>query len=307
MTDYVWWNGALTPYGEATVHASLLGAAGVSAVFEGIRGYASETGVLAFRIEDHLIRLGQSMRLMRMQPRWDLAELTAACTELVQANRLTGEDLYLRPMAYYTPSYRPTFELGDTTEILITASAAPSTPALGPPVTAGVSSYRRIRDDVMPPRVKNFSNYRNGQLAHTEVTLAGLDTALLLNSEGMLSEGTASCVFLVRAGQVHTPDLASGILDSITRASLITLLREQLGVTVHERRIERTELYLADEIFLAGTMMEIVPVGAVDHYQVGTGTAGAITRTLHELYARVVRGGVPNYSRWLTNLSAPHS
>jgi branched-chain amino acid aminotransferase len=165
---------------------------------------------------------------------------------------------------------------------------------------ARISSWRRISEDVMPPRVKNLSNYRNSQLARMESLLDGYDTTLIINHQGKVAEGPGACVMLVRDGKLITPDLTSGILESITRDALIVLAREELGIPVEERVVDRTELYVADEVFLCGTAAEISPVVSVDKYDIADGEIGPVTRELEDLFARVLRGREPRYAHWRT-------
>jgi branched-chain amino acid aminotransferase len=166
--------------------------------------------------------------------------------------------------------------------------------------TAKVSSWRRISEDVMPPRVKNLSNYRNSQLAGMEARQDGYDTAILLNHLGKVAEGPGACVMLVSGNQVITPDIGSGILESITRDALIVLAREVLGLEVVERQVDRTELYLADEVFTCGTAAEVTPVVAVDKYSVGDGEIGPVTRALESAFDDVLRGRDARYAHWRT-------
>ena len=159
----------------------------------------------------------------------------------------------------------------------------------------------------MPPRVKNLSNYRNSQLASREAGLNGYDTALLLNAAGRVTEAPSACVFLVRDGVVSTPDLASGILESITRDAVITLCRDELGLAVQERAVDRTELYLADEVFLTGNAVEIQPLVAVDRLPIGAGVSGPVATRLGRLLHDIARGGVPQYARWVTRVDRPRA
>jgi branched-chain amino acid aminotransferase len=157
----------------------------------------------------------------------------------------------------------------------------------------------------MPPRVKNLSNYRNSQLAAIEARLDGYDTGILLNHQGKVSEGPGACVMLVKGEQIVTPDLGSGILESITRDALIILAREVLGLTVVEREVDRTELYLADEVFTCGTAAEITPIVNIDKYQVGGGAIGPVTLALEAALDNVLRGRDPRYAHWRTPVWAP--
>ncbi len=300
--NYLWLNGELTKWEDATVHVTELGWSSVAAVFEGIRGYwnGESEELFVFRLTEHMDRFMRSMRLQRMHSRWTRDELIAACLQVARDNDC-HEDTYIRPLAYFGSASRGAFlATNSDCDIMITSNPAPSHLMTGVKQTASVSSYRRIGEDVMPPRVKNISNYRNSQLGSTEARLNGYDTAIFLNTAGHVTEGPGACLFMVRDNVVITPDLTSGILESITRDAFLTLCREQLGLEAIERVVDRTELYIADEVFFAGTMAEVSPVTMIDHYDIGTGELGTVTGQLEILFNDVVRGISPLYSAWRT-------
>ena len=148
-----------------------------------------------------------------------------------------------------------------------------------------------------------MANYQNSRLVSTEARINGFDGGIMLNDRGKVAEGASSCIFLIRDGVAVTPSLTSGILESITRSTLLTLLARELGLPCEQREVDRTELYLADEVFLCGTLAEIEPVLSVDRYEVGDGVVGPVTRRLSALYAAVVRGGRAEYAHWLSSLA----
>ncbi len=299
---FVWWNGQRRPWEECTVHVTELGWSTIGAVFEGIRAYTGDRPdeLFIFRLRDHLQRLERSIKLVRFTLDYGLDELTEAAVDLLQANQVR-DDTYLRPLAYAANTYgKRATQMGHETALLISTSPMPTHLKSGLAQTARVSSWRRISEDVMPPRVKNLSNYRNSQLAAMEARLDGYDTAILLNQQGKVSEGPGACLMLVAGGKIVTPDLGSGILESITRDSLIVLGREMLGLEVVERGVDRTELYLADEAFLCGTAAEITPIVSIDKYAVGDGEPGPITQALEEAFDNVLRGRDPRYAHWQT-------
>jgi len=297
----IWWNGELVPEAEALVPVTHVGWTGISAVFEGLRGYwsAEPETLQIFRLREHLDRFMRSMKLMHMAPRWDREELGAACVVTLQANACR-QDVYLQPLAYVGDAIHGNFWNSTGCDIYIAQWPSPSRLLTGTTATACVSSYRRIGEDTMPPRVKNLSNYRNSQLASREARLNGYDTALLLNGAGRVTEAPSACVFLVRDGVVITPDLTSGILESITRDALITLCRDVLGLEVQERAVDRTELYLADEVFLTGNAVEVQPIVAIDRLAIGGGGIGPVTGQLIRLLHDIARGDLPAYATWLT-------
>ncbi len=296
---YLWLNGEMKKWEDANVHITAIGWSSVSAVFEGIRGYwnAEQEELYVFRLREHADRLMRSMRLMRMEEKFNRDQVVDACLTLLKENDCR-EDTYIRPLAYFGGAVRAGFLGASEPDLLITTNPAPSHLTTGMTQTAQVSSYRRISEDVMPPRVKNLSNYRNSQLASGEARLNGYDTAIILNPRGHVTEGPGACLFMVRDNVVTTPDLTSGILESITRDAFLTLCHETLGLRVEERNVDRTELYVADEVFFAGTMAEVTPVTMIDHFKVGTGEIGPVTSRLDRLFNDVVRGLNPGYAAW---------
>jgi branched-chain amino acid aminotransferase len=302
---YVWWKGQQVRWEDATVHVTDLAWSTVGAVFEGIRGYWNdgEQTLHIFRLKEHLERLIASSRLVRLGLPYTLEELTTAITELVQANEIR-EDSYIRPLVYADGEGRKLSDTSQQSSLLINTHPMPSHLGTGKQYKAKVSSWTRISDNVMPPRVKNISNYRNGQLATSEALLDGYDTALLLNPAGKVSEAPGACVAMIKGNKFITPDVTSGILESITRDALIILAREELGLEIVERAVDRTELYLADEVFTLGTAAEITPIVSIDHYDVGSGQTGATTRELERVFEAVLRGTEKKYAHWRTPVAA---
>lgn len=299
---YLWWNGRQMPWEEATVHVTDLAWSTVGAVFEGIRGYWNDEQqeLYVFRLREHMERLIDSMKLVRLPLDYTVDELIEASVELLRAVE-AREDTYLRPLAYSQNSSGK--RLSDTSTdlgMLINTNPMPSQLTSGDAIRVKVSSWTRISDTVMPPRIKNISNYRNGQLATMEAKGDGYDNALLLSPQGKVSEAPGACVMMVRKGQLVTPPVTDGILESITRDAIMTMARQSLGATVVERSIDRTELYLADEVFLCGTAFEITPVAEVDRYQVGNGKIGELTGSLQRLFDDVLRGREEQYANWRT-------
>lgn len=299
---YLWLNGERIRWEDGTIHVSELGWSTIGAVFEGIRAYWNEDDgeLYVFRLREHLERLARSMKLVRLPLHYSIDELTAAVADLLRANEARA-DTYIFPLAYTANSYTSRYDRPDVqTALQILTRPMPSHLGSGLKMKARISSWRRISEDVMPPRVKNLSNYRNSQLARMESLLDGYDTTLIINHQGKVAEGPGACVMLVRDGKLITPDLTSGILESITRDALIVLAREELGIPVEERVVDRTELYVADEVFLCGTAAEISPVVSVDKYDIADGEIGPVTRELEDLFARVLRGREPRYAHWRT-------
>lgn len=304
---YLWWNGDFVAWEEATVHVTELGWSTVGGVFEGIRAYSnptSEQDIVIFRLQEHLERLRRSMALVRLRLDYELSELTEIILELLRKNDVR-EDTYIRPMAYTANVAGKRFsEIGGEAGLLINTTPMPTHLKTGLTHTAAISSWRRISDEVMPPRIKNFSNYRNGQLASMEARANGHEVGLLLNMGGTVAEAPGACVMHVVGGKLITPDVTSSILESITRDALLVLAREVLGLEVVERAVDRTELYLADEVFICGTAAELTPITEIDKYTIGDGRPGPISQQLEHVFHEVLRGQDPRYRHWSTPVHA---
>lgn len=297
---YVWWNGGLVAWEDATVHVTDIAWSATGAVFEGIRAYWNDQQeeLYVFRLHEHMQRLKDSSKMVRLPIEFTVDELIALTQDLLRQNG-NREDTYIFPLVYFgaadTKRADPSSLKGD---LVVRTDPRSSHLGTGLVQRGKISSWTRISDNVMPPRVKNISNYRNGQLATYEVKLDGYDVALLLGPDGKVAEAPGACVMFVKNDRLITPDPASGILESITRDAIITLAREELGMPVIERRVDRTELYTADEIFLCGTMAEITPIVEVDRYQIGEGGIGPVTRDLERLFIQAVRGEEPQRASW---------
>jgi branched-chain amino acid aminotransferase len=306
-TTYIWMNGEYIPWDDARLHVATDAVHFGSSVFEGLRGYwnESEEQLYIFRMEDHLRRLSQSMKMMRMTSEYSLEDIREACVDLVAKNGLR-EDVHLTATVYFGVgdsffSYRPgTVEVG----AYVFTRPRKSILGTGKGIHVCVSSWTRISDRDMPPRIKAAANYQNGRLATVQAAEDGYDSALLLNELGKVAEAPGACVFLVRDGKALTPPVTGGILESITRVTLIDLFREEMSVPVVEREVDRTELYIADEVFMCGSAFEVLPVFSVDRYQVGDGKIGPLTSRLQAEYESVIRGKSPDYAHWLVPVYA---
>ena len=301
---YLWLNGEVVPWESATIHiVDARELSSVSSVFEGVRAYwnAEREQLYIFRLQDHLRRLLGSMKVLRMASPFSVEALAQATVTLVRQNE-QREDLYIRPVATVAPAPRALGTPADTRNIEMLISAAPSPSSLGEDRQrhVGVSSWNRISDNSLPPRIKSNANYLASTLVSMQARADGYDSAIILNTDGKVSEGPWACVFLVRDGRLITSTVTSNILESITRLTVIQLARDGLGLTVEERAVDRTELYLADEVFFCGTGVELTPIVSVDRYPVGDGTVGPLTARLRALYHAVVRGQESAYQDWLT-------
>lgn len=298
---YAWLNGEIVPWDRCVLHARSQGAFWGSNVFEGVKAYwhADEGQLSMFRIDEHLTRLRRSMKSVRMECAYSDGDLRDACVGLLRANECR-QDTHLVVVGYF--GMGPNFEglpLTDDTGAHVTAVPVPRSPLYAAGAAACVSSWRRIGDDTMPPRIKTGANYHNSRLAHQEAKRNGYDTALILNQRGTVAEAPGACMMMVRNGRLVTTPPVSGVLEGITLDTVAALARDELGVELDTREIDRTELYVADELFLCGTLVEILPITSIDRLPVGDGTPGPLTRKLQERYERAVRTG-SGYERWRT-------
>lgn len=301
LEKLIWWNGDLVPEQHALVPVTHLGWSGVEGVFEGMRGYynAEQDEMYIFRLDAHMDRMMRSMRLMGLACPWSREELMDACITTLRANS-PRRDVYLQPLAYVEEAASGGFF--ETSRFGAFVDWWPLASRLRGEYTqrARFSTYRRISEDAMPPRVKNLSNYRNSSLILREARRDGYDNAIVLNGAGYVAEGPNACIFLVRDGDVITPHLQSGILESITRDAVIAMARGDLGLPVYERAVDRTEVYLADEIFFAGNAAEITPIVQVDGQTIGEGAIGPVTRRLRTDLDAIARGATANHASWRT-------
>lgn len=296
--DWIWHNGAIKPWPEATVHVMAHALHYGSSVFEGIRSYATPDGPAIFRLTDHLKRLYQSAKIYDMKLPYSLDELTAACRAVLKKNAL--ESAYLRPVAYRGLGG---FGLSAETPIDVAVAAWEWGPYLGADalkqgIDAGVSSWQRFAPNTVPAGAKAGGNYLSGQLIAREARRLGYGEGIALASSGLLSEGAGENLFLVFDGVLHTTPASASILTGITRDTLKTLARED-GIEVVERDIPREYLYLADELLMCGTAAEITPIRSVDGKPIGSGKAGPVTLRLQELFFGLFDGRTNDSWGWL--------
>jgi branched-chain amino acid aminotransferase len=298
-TDKIWMNGELVDWADAKVHVGVHGLHYGTGVFEGIRCYDTPKGPAVFRLDDHLKRLHNSARLLYMELPFSVEELKAASNELVSVNGLP--ECYLRPIAFYGYGELGVAARGNPIEIAI--MSWPWAPYLGEQalqsgIRAKISSWQRVSPNIVPHVSKATGVYLNSMLAVTEANNAGYDEAILLTPEGTVADGSGENIFIVRDGVIYTPDLATGILPGITRDT-ITQIAQDLGYTVVEKSIIRSDLYLADEVFMCGTAAEVTPLASIDDYEIGVGD---VTRQIQKAYLDTVRGQSERWSHWLDHV-----
>jgi len=301
--SYLWRNGELIPWEDALIHVNSVGHASVAGIFEGIKAYWSEaeSELHVFRLREHLERFLLSIKMVRYGFEYTVEALQDAVLALLRANDYR-RDVYIRPYIFQAGVVRELLQPvpGKPTELIIDSWPFSSYRDPDHALDVCVSSWTRISDHVMPPRLKCFSNYHNGRLAAMDATVAGYDWPILLDPNGKVTEGPGACIAMVRDNVLITPPVTSSILESITRDTVLTIAVEDLGLKVEERAMDRTELYLADEVFFLGTGWEIMPVASVDRLAVGEQAPGRQTKRIAERYAEIVRDGHPIHSTWRT-------
>jgi len=299
LPSYVFYKGRVMPYADAKVgvltHALNYG----TAVFAGLRAYWNddEKQLFVFRPQDHFKRFLQSGSLLLMKLPYTPDDLVRALTELIRKEG-HKEDLYIRPLAFYGDEIIGVRLHDVNPEVSIVVLPFGHYVSNEDSMHVTVSSWRRVDDNVIPARGKIAGAYVNSAFAKTDANRAGFDEVIVLNQDGHVSEGSAANFFMLRNGVWATPPITDNVLEGITRRTIIQLMREDLGMQVEERRIDRTELYLADEAFLCGTGVQIGAIGRVDYRNVGAGRIGEQTLRLRELYFNVVKGRVPKYRHW---------
>lgn len=284
-------------YDEARVHVLSTAFKYGAIVFEGLRAYWSEgrSQLYGFRLDDHMRRLTQSMSACRMESRFTPAQYCDDLLRLIRANDLR-EDLHMRVLAFVDEDDG---KLASTGPISVAMAAIPMGRFFQSNLRVTVSSWTRVSEQSMPPRIKAAANYHNSRLALLEAKANGFDDAILMTASGKVAEGPGYNLFVVRNGRLLTPPVTDSILEGITRDSLMRLGRTRLNVEVEERSVDRTELYIADELFFCGSSSEVTPIVAVDGHRVGTGEAGEITTALRAEFMAIARAELPDEFGWL--------
>jgi len=300
MPSYAYFHKQFVPLSEAKIgimtHCLHYG----TAIFEGIRGNwnSQQKQIYLFRLKEHYQRLFDGCRLLQIDLPYTIDELCQITAEVVTRCGFQ-EDIYVRPLAYKS-SESLGVRLNDLDNDFL-VFAIPWGPYLDiDKARCVVSSWRRPDDNVIPPQAKITGLYINNALAKTEAISNGFDEAIMLTSDGYVSEGSGENIFLVIDGKLVTPASYSSILTGITRNTVIELAQNELGIETVERQIDRNELYSADECFFTGTAAHITPIGEIDHRQIGSGEPGEITKRLQQIYFEVIKGNNPKYLDWCT-------
>lgn len=298
--SHIWSDGELVPWDEATVHFLSHALQYGTGVFEGIRAYDTPEGTAAFRLHDHNLRLEASARAYGIPMKWSVAEIDQACVDLLRATEL--ESAYIRPQIFYglgSIGLDPSTNEVHTMIGAISFGVYLGEEGIRNGIRAMVSSWRRISHTSFIPTAKGSGTYLNSTMAKLEAVRAGYDDAIMLNEAGTVSEGSGMNLFTVSRGVVYTPPVSAGILEGITRNSVIQLLADE-GIEVKEMEMARGSLYAADEVFLTGTAAEVTPVREIDGRTIGEGRPGPVTRKAQDLYSAAVLGKLDQYRHWLT-------
>ena len=298
---YAYFEGRIVPMSEAKVSIATHALHYGTACFEGIRAYwnAQQEQLYLLKLREHYQRMAHSCNLMRIQPKESFDDLCRITVELLRMHGYR-EDVYVRPLAYKaTRSIKLGLSPFDDALAIYTFPMG-NYVDIDAGLNVCTSSWRRANSNAMPVRAKVTGAYINSSLAVDDAHMAGFDEAIMLTHDGTVSEGSSCNLFLLRNGKFATPALSEDILEGVTRNALIEMLREEFGMTVEERRIDRTELYASDEIFLCGTGVQVSPVASVDRRPVGTGKPGSLTMKLQAAYLAACRGENEKYHSWVT-------
>jgi branched-chain amino acid aminotransferase len=296
LPNFAFFKGRIVPYSEAKfgvlTHTFNYG----TGVFGGVRAYwnSEEEQLFVFRPVDHFHRFLNSARLLLMDLPYSEADLSQAVMDLLRAENYRT-DAYIRPLAYFTDEIIGVRLHNLNADVTIASIPFGSYVDNEEGLHATISSWRRIDDNMIPARGKITGAYVNSALIKTDAQRSGFDEGIVLNQNGHIAEGSAENFFMIRNGAVCTPPITDNILEGITRRTIMMLLRDEIGLEIEERAIDRTEIYLADEAFFCGTGVQIAAITRVDHRPIGTGALGPVTKQLRKLYFDVVRGRAPKY------------
>jgi branched-chain amino acid aminotransferase len=301
-SEWIWRDGEFVPWKDATLHVLAHAVQFGSAVFEGVRCYATPNGPAVFRLREHFKRMYNSCKIYRMEVKYTPDELVEATRELVRRNKL--EACYIRPMVLRGYGAAGMVPFASPVEVFLPCwpwGAYLGDDALEKGVDACVASWHRVAPNTIPAIAKIAGNYLSGQLIKMEALANGYAEAIALGPEGLVSEGSGQNVFIVNDGALYTPPIDGTLLPGITRDTVLTLARD-LGIPVHVQPLAREVLYTCDEIFLSGTASEITPVRSVDKLPVGAGRPGPVTGTIQKRFLDIVNGRASDAHGWLTNV-----
>ncbi len=295
--DKIWMDGELVDWDKAQVHVLTHALHYGSGVFEGIRCYETADGPAVFRLTEHMERFERSAKMLFMDLGYTVDELVTAVKDTIRVNKL--QSCYIRPLAFRGYGVMGLDPIPAPVQVIIACwpwENFHGADAVREGVDVGISSWRQRGINSLPPAIKATGNYLNSSLARIEANQHGYHEAILLNEQGLVTEGTGENLFIVRGGEIFTPPVSDGLLEGITRDSVMQIAIG-LGYDILEDSLVRTDLYTADEVFMTGSAAELVPVRSVDHRVIGP--AGPITLAIQETYFKAVRGELPEYEEWL--------
>ncbi len=296
---FIWYDGKLVPWREATTHVLTYTLHYGVGCFEGVRAYHTPRGTAIFRLKEHTRRLFNSAKILGMPMPYTEGQINEAQLEVLRANKL--DEAYLRPMVFYGSEGMGLRATGLKTHVIVAAwtwGAYLGAENMERGIRVKTSSFQRQYVNAAVCRAKANANYLTSSLALQEVLRDGYDEALMLDPEGYVAEGSAENIFIVHDGVISTPDITSA-LDGITRRTVIQLA-EDLGYKLRERRITRDEIYISDEAFFTGTAAEVTPIRELDNRAIGTGSRGPVTEKLQKIYLAQVKGTREQYPEWLS-------
>jgi len=299
---YIWLNGEIVHLSDAKINVLAPTSQFGANVFEGIRCYWNEDKkqLFAFRLVDHYRRLKNSVKMFRMDEKYSIDEMQCGLLDVVKANQYK-EDIAVR-QTIFIDGFGTWSSRGPVGMFIAPIPKSRTFINDKSGMRCCVSSWERISDRNLSPKIKIGANYMNSRMAQLEALENGYDSAIFMNNQGKIAEGPGSCFFMVRDGVLITPPCTASVLESITRTTIIELAKEMLCIETVERDIDRTELYICDEAFLCGSAVEVAPVINIDGYVVGTGEVGDITKKIHNTYIAVVSGQLNKYTNWLTKI-----
>lgn len=300
----IWVDGELVDWDDAKIHLLTHSFHYGIAAFEGIRAYKRADGKsYIFRLREHIDRLFDTCKMSLLKPEFSKEQVSKACSDILKANSL--EEGYLRPLFFMGEGAMGIYAPNNPTRCSVLAwkwGAYLGEEALKNGIRCKISSFARHHVNISLAKAKMTGQYTNSVLAKREAKFGGYDEAIMLDANGYVSEGTGENIFMIKKGVLHTPDLSSSILEGITRDTVIQLARE-MKLEVHEGRITRDQLWLADEVFLTGTAAEITPVREIDNRTIGEGTMGPITKKIQTKFFDVARGSDNSHPEWLSLVS----
>lgn len=298
-TEHIWMDGKLVPWADATVHVLTHGLHYGTGAFEGMRAYETESGPAIFRLTDHIKRLERSTKALGIPFEYSVEEIVEASLEVVRSNGLSS--CYIRPIVFFGTGAMGLNPAGANVHVAIAAwewGAYLGDDGVENGIRVAVSSWRRIGHEANMPNAKGTGAYINSVLAKTAALRAGYDEAILLNTNGLVAEGSGENIFVVSDGILYTPPATAGALSGLTQHAVRTMLTDD-GYEIRDAALSRTDLYYADELFFTGTAAEVTPIREVDDQPVGDGKPGSITRRAQELFMDTVSGKNERYAHWL--------